>query len=495
MRLMAVPAVMSVALMLSMAGASSGATIYVDASLATGANNGSSWADAYRGAQGLTAAITASVSGDQIWVADGTYKPDASNRGVFFTLKSGVSIYGGFAGGEGSLSARNTQANIAVLSGDLAGNDGSGVYTDNSYHVVSGGTADSTASIDGFVIEGGNSNGSSANDTDRGGGVIFLNGASGRVRNCLIRNNRVIYGGGGIYVRSAAPAFEDCIIRDNLGANFGGGIDFYVPSSPARAVRFDRCSFINNQAARAGGVEIFGLATMTLSNCTFYNNLSSGSAGGGAVFVGSSGSGTLVNCTVVGNRSQVNAAAGVLNSGGTASVINSIVYFNTGPGGTQGLAQQINGGSANWSCVQAIGVGNNNTSADPGLTNAATGDLTLAAGSVCIDSGSNSLVGSPTPTLDVIRNPRFQDDPATTDTGVGTAPIVDKGAYEFVPVPPPSCPGDANGDQQVNVADLSVLLANFGGPASGPGSGDFNDDGQCNVADLSVLLANFGTGC
>lgn len=61
--------------------------------------------------------------------------------------------------------------------------------------------------------------------------------------------------------------------------------------------------------------------------------------------------------------------------------------------------------------------------------------------------------------------------------------------------PPPSCDGDANGDNQIDGADLSVLLANFGSAASGPGQGDFNGDNACNGADLSVLLANFGESC
>ncbi|MFM9170986.1 MAG: hypothetical protein ACKOTD_12990, partial [Phycisphaerales bacterium] len=48
---------------------------YVDASLTSGANNGTSWADAYQGVGGVAAALAASVSGDEIWVRAGTYKP------------------------------------------------------------------------------------------------------------------------------------------------------------------------------------------------------------------------------------------------------------------------------------------------------------------------------------------------------------------------------------------------------------------------------------
>lgn len=61
--------------------------------------------------------------------------------------------------------------------------------------------------------------------------------------------------------------------------------------------------------------------------------------------------------------------------------------------------------------------------------------------------------------------------------------------------PPPTCPGDANSDQQVNAADLSVLLGQFGTSVT-PGSGaDFNADGVINAADLSILLSNFAGAC
>ncbi|MFN0134667.1 MAG: dockerin type I domain-containing protein, partial [Phycisphaerae bacterium] len=59
---------------------------------------------------------------------------------------------------------------------------------------------------------------------------------------------------------------------------------------------------------------------------------------------------------------------------------------------------------------------------------------------------------------------------------------------------PPPCPGDVNGDQFVNLTDLSILLANFGDVGS-PSTGDLNGDGDVNLTDLSFLLARFGTGC
>ena len=55
-------------------------------------------------------------------------------------------------------------------------------------------------------------------------------------------------------------------------------------------------------------------------------------------------------------------------------------------------------------------------------------------------------------------------------------------------------PGDINRDGDVNIMDLSVLLANFGitGAAATDQPADINSDGDVNIIDLSILLSNFG---
>ena len=66
--------------------------IDVDAD-ATGANNGTSWTDAYTN---LQAALTAAIAGNQIWVAAGAYRPAVPGglRTASFQLKNGVALYG-----------------------------------------------------------------------------------------------------------------------------------------------------------------------------------------------------------------------------------------------------------------------------------------------------------------------------------------------------------------------------------------------------------------
>ncbi|NLE30470.1 MAG: hypothetical protein GX629_12455 [Phycisphaerae bacterium] len=53
--------------------------------------------------------------------------------------------------------------------------------------------------------------------------------------------------------------------------------------------------------------------------------------------------------------------------------------------------------------------------------------------------------------------------------------------------------GDANGDGEVNVGDLGILAANYGGSEKNWSMGDFNGDGEVNVGDLGILAANYGS--
>lgn len=66
------------------------------------------------------------------------------------------------------------------------------------------------------------------------------------------------------------------------------------------------------------------------------------------------------------------------------------------------------------------------------------------------------------------------------------------GDFSFAAPPPPACEGDANGDRQVNFADVTAVLANWGTP--GP-AGDANHDMTVNFADATSVLANWGNAC
>ena len=60
----------------------------------------------------------------------------------------------------------------------------------------------------------------------------------------------------------------------------------------------------------------------------------------------------------------------------------------------------------------------------------------------------------------------------------------------------PLCPGDLDSDGDVDLSDLSQLLAHYG-VTSGAAyeDGDLDGDGDVDLSDLSALLALYGTTC
>ena len=154
---------------------------------------------------------------------------------------------------------------------------------------------------------------------------------------------------------------------------------------------------------------------------------------------------TVTNSTFAGN-SAFNDGGAVSVSGGTAVLTNSIVWGNTNASWSGQLAAAIAGTfTVSFSLVQGgwTGVGSNNITDDPqfvrqpspggdgawGTGDDDYGDLRLQLTSPAIDAGDNGAVPAGVST-DLAGQPRFADVPTRPDTGAGTPPIVDMGAYE-----------------------------------------------------------------
>jgi hypothetical protein len=154
---------------------------YVDASN-TAPGSGTDWSSAFNTLQD---ALDSATGNDQIWIAQGTYRPTDTNgmndpREASFRIHSALQVYGGFEGNETSLSQRRPATFRVYLTGDLLGDDLTGGDTsDNAYHVtqVDGATATEPL-LDGLFIGRGNANSSTTSLHKYGAGLIVWNYSS-----------------------------------------------------------------------------------------------------------------------------------------------------------------------------------------------------------------------------------------------------------------------------------------------------------------------------
>ena len=290
------------------------ATIYVKHN-ASGSNNGNSWTNAY---VALQDAINAASSGDELWVAAGTYKPtrlpstgatSSSSRDLSFYLDKNIKIYGGFAGTESTLSQRNISSNQVTLSGDI-GTTGSN--SDNCYHVFIMSGLSSSAVIDGFIIRDGNANANyiaSTSSNPYPTQTSFITFDSKTVYQ---------YAGGGIYVIDSDVDIENCIIMENSARKFGGAGMFFGghTSTSSTTATIDNCVVYNNSSDDKGGgfyswrsldnSSPVGTCNPVLTNVTICYNSSDN--GGGGLF-GKNAHWTIKNVLLWGNTKLNNNGA------------------------------------------------------------------------------------------------------------------------------------------------------------------------------------------
>jgi len=187
----------------------------------------------------LQVALSRARPGQEIWVQAGLYKPAPAKSSLesTFQLKSGVALYGGFAGSETARDQRDWKAHLTVLSGDLGGDDttdANGVVTDadkivgqNVYHVVVAWGVDASAVLDGFVITAGYANMTPPNIHGYGGGVFNWT-ASPTLSNLVISGNTAgkgaaYYAGGGMLnIHSSNPALTHVTFTGNTAGSGGG---------------------------------------------------------------------------------------------------------------------------------------------------------------------------------------------------------------------------------------------------------------------------------
>ena len=356
----------------------SASTIYVNGN-ATGANTGASWTDAF---VDLQDAIALSIFGDEIWVSAATYKPTAgSSRTVYFVIKNGTKVYGGFNGNETLLSERDIALNITILSGEIA----TGAAIDNSYRVVSFNNVANQTRLDGFTITG------AYNNTSYGGGAVSVS-SSPIIANCSFLGNYSSQGGGAInHSTSGILSLENCVFEGNVGNTFGGGaLRLY-----AGTVNISNCYFKSNQTSTYGGAIFIYNTIVNISNSVFAGNLAQTT--GSAIRIGDLGTFHLSNSLVVGNYAN---QTGVIYSS-TASNSSSHTIRNC----TIAHNKQANSGGI--STPSAIGLNNETTVTNSIIYGNSSPIQVLGTGITFNNSITQSATNSATGTNILYTNPQF----------------------------------------------------------------------------------------
>ena len=292
---------------------------------ASGANDGTSWADAYTD---LQSALDPLAGCGEARVAHGVYKPTATtDRAISFVIPPGIAIVGGYSG---IALQRDPSVWRSVLSGDIDADDtgpngidvdSTQIKNNNSYHVVTmnGGSflgpIGATTILDGITITGGKADATGDGLSGNGGGLLCA--AAGA---------------------TCSPMLVHLVFSGNLAAN-GGGALYDVAGGTASPV-ITQSTFTGNESLNSGGA-IFnngqgGSASPTIANVTFANNLSANC--GSAIYDSNLAPGStkpaIVNSTFVANSAGSGGSALCeKNLGGSAAatIVNVILWGNTAP--------------------------------------------------------------------------------------------------------------------------------------------------------------------
>jgi hypothetical protein len=448
------------------------ATVHYVKTTNSGLANGNSWANA---SNDLQATINGANAGDSIWVAAGTYVPNAdlfgstmptSNRFKCFALKDGVQLFGGFAGTETNFTQRQITTNITTLSGDLNGDDivvpvANTAYAnntniaDNAYHIAlyaKGTSAGLGITIDGFTFKGAAANVATLQfynnniiQADKGGAISLYEGTH------IIRNNNFAYNttstfGSAIFlIQTSNVLIENNSFTQN-NSEFGTINSSVDTNLIINGNTFTANTGINGPGVLSGDGSSIGMmdnisvqnkgaiGAMQLAGCTVsgQNNVfikNHGTQSVGAVqSAGAASSFYFTHCTFFNNTSTTSVKTFSANFDAYATLTNCII---------QGSGQQLSKGSncvldlsasiisgGDTTCVACPNTNGNVYSQFADTTNLIGADNAWRTG----DDGLNLLITSPANSISIYNGYTIAQDIKGATRPLGNGSI---GAYQY----------------------------------------------------------------
>ena len=279
----------------------------------------------------IQGAINAANNGDEIVVAPGTYTSTQDGHVVDMKGKA-ITLRASGTPEETIIDGENARRGIACFSGETDATviDGFTIRNGNSIWFDYDGEGDEDLYENiggGFLCYQNNPTItncriSSNMSSEKGGGIACWE-SSPLITNCIVISNTVSgkYGdGGGIYCYgNCLPIISSCTITNNMADEDGGGI-YSLGSSP----HIIACSINGNSAAReGGGIQLLNSGSKII-NCTIMNNTANGASG----ISGLSSNLTITDCTIT-NNSAVTYSGGINCYFGTHTIVGCTISGNS----------------------------------------------------------------------------------------------------------------------------------------------------------------------